>query len=78
MRNITEYHHQGKKQQAGIDVVVEGQGPEVPVHHRQNLLGVDGIQRDEEGGEDSKYCARQGETSGLIFLTRSTFHEDQQ
>ena len=28
--NITEYHHQGKKQEAGIEVVVEGEGPEVP------------------------------------------------
>ena len=41
------------------------------VHHRQNLLGVNGIQGDEERGEDAKDRARQRETSGLIFLVDS-------
>ena len=27
---ITEYHHQGNKQDASVDVVVEGEGPDVP------------------------------------------------
>lgn len=35
-----------KEQDTSIDVVVEGQAPDATIHHRQHLLGVDGIQRD--------------------------------
>lgn len=37
-------HHQWEEQDTSIHVVVEGQVPDATIHHRQNFLGVDGIE----------------------------------
>lgn len=43
---LAQQHHEGEEQDTSIDVVVEGQAPDATIHHRQHLLGVDGIERD--------------------------------
>ena len=53
---------------AGVDVVVEGEGPDVALHRGQNLLGEDREQGDEERGQHPVHCSGQAEAAGLVLL----------
>ena len=44
-RDLTKYQHEGNKEDTGIDIVVEGEGPDITINNRENLLGEDGEER---------------------------------
>ena len=55
--DLPEEDHQRDEEGAGVDIVVEGQRPDVAVNCRHHLLGENGEKGDEERGEDSVHCA---------------------
>ena len=59
---LSEKCHQGQKEEASIDVVVEGKTPDVVVYKRQDFLGEDGIESYTGTGHHTKHNSddRQG------------------
>ena len=52
-RQLSEEDHEREEESAGVDIVVEGEGPDVAIHSWHHFLGVDGEQRHKQGGHHS-------------------------
>ena len=65
---LSEHQHQREEEGAGVEVVVEGEGPDAALHRGQNLLGEDREQGDEERGQHPVHCSGQAEAAGLVLL----------
>ena len=65
---LPQHQEQGQEEDAGVDVVVEGQAPDAAVHRREHLLGVDGVERDAEAGKHAEEGPRprQGALRALL------------
>ena len=48
--HLAEHHHEGDEEEDCVDVVVEGEEPDVAVNDSEDLLGVNGEERDEQAG----------------------------
>ena len=66
--NLTKYDHEGQEEDAGIDIVVEGESPDVAVNYWEDFLGEDGEEGHKKRGQYPIYGAGQGETPRSIFL----------
>lgn len=60
-----------QEEDAGVDVVVVGQLPDVSVHRRHHLLGEDGVQGDAGAGQHAVEDARPGEGPRQAFLVHA-------
>ena len=57
-RNLTKYQHKGNKEDTGIDIIVEGEGPDITINNRENLLGEDGEERHKKRSKNAIDCSR--------------------
>lgn len=48
--HLAENHHERDEEEDCVDVVVEGEEPDVAVNDSEDLLGVNGEERDEQAG----------------------------
>ena len=48
--HLAKHHHEGDEEEDCVDVVVEGEEPDVAVHNNKDLLGVDGEEGDKKAG----------------------------
>ena len=55
--HLAEHHHEGDEEEDGVDVVVEGEQPDVAVNDGEDLLGVDREEGYEKASQNSIYCA---------------------
>lgn len=58
---LPKHENEREEEDAGVDVVVERQFPDAPLHCRHHLLGVDGIERDAGTRQDPEKHPRPGE-----------------
>ena len=66
--NLTKDDHEGQEEDASIDIVVEGEGPDVSINNWENLLCVDREERNKQRSQYSIYGARERKASRSIFL----------
>ena len=57
-RDFTKYKHEGNKEDTGIDIIVEGEGPDITINNRENLLGEDGEERHKKRSKNAIDCSR--------------------
>ena len=55
--HLTEHHHEGNEEENCIDVVVEGEEPDVAVDNNKDFLCVDREEGDEKASKDPVHCA---------------------
>ena len=55
--HLAKHHHERDEEEDCVDVVVEGEEPDVAVNNNEDLLGVNGEEGDEKAGKDPVHCA---------------------
>jgi len=72
-----EEKDEGQKENAGVEVVDEGEDPLVVVHGGEDLLRVDAVEGDEEGGGDTRQGPKEREVHFPVGAHPEP-HEDQE
>ncbi len=65
---FAEHNHEWYEEKNRVDVAVQGEKEVAVVDFRQDPLGEDGVQGDEEGGQDAVDCSGHGQRSSFTFL----------
>lgn len=68
---VSGHDDEREEEDAGVDVVVVGQFPDVSVHRWHHLLGVDGVQGDARAGQHTEKDAGPGEVTRQAFLVHT-------
>ena len=66
--HLSKYQHHWQEEDAGVNIVVKGERPDIPIYCRENLFSEDSIERNKERWENTKDCAQHRETARDIFL----------
>ena len=67
-RNLTKDDHEWQEKDTSIDIVVEGECPDVAVNNRENLLGVNGKEGNKQRSQDTIDGTSKRKASRSILL----------